>query len=33
MSFAEFSYQIFQAYDFYHLHKEHGCLIQVGFLG
>ncbi|XP_033630478.1 tyrosine--tRNA ligase, mitochondrial-like [Asterias rubens] len=30
MNFAEFSYQLFQAYDFLHLHREHGCLIQLG---
>ncbi|XP_038064265.1 tyrosine--tRNA ligase, mitochondrial-like isoform X2 [Patiria miniata] len=30
MSFAEFSYQLFQAYDFLHLHHEYGCLIQLG---
>ncbi|XP_022093643.1 tyrosine--tRNA ligase, mitochondrial-like [Acanthaster planci] len=30
MSFAEFSYQLFQAYDFLHLHREYGCLIQLG---
>ncbi len=30
MNFAEFSYQLFQAYDFLHLHLEHGCHIQLG---
>ncbi|KAM6960683.1 tyrosine--tRNA ligase, mitochondrial [Aplochiton taeniatus] len=30
MSFTEFSYQLFQAYDFYHLNKYHGCTIQLG---
>ena len=30
MSFVEFTYQIFQAYDFYHLHRTHGCEIQIG---
>ncbi|KAI4874311.1 hypothetical protein NFI96_013941 [Prochilodus magdalenae] len=30
MSLTEFSYQLFQAYDFYHLHQLHGCRIQLG---
>lgn len=30
MSFTEFTYQLLQAYDFYHLHKHFGCRIQVG---
>ncbi|KAH8071905.1 hypothetical protein BXZ70DRAFT_902974 [Cristinia sonorae] len=30
ISFTEFTYQLLQAYDFYHLHKEYGCAIQVG---
>ncbi|XP_057185266.1 tyrosine--tRNA ligase, mitochondrial [Triplophysa rosa] len=30
MSYAEFSYQLFQAFDFYHLHQLHGCRIQLG---
>ncbi|KAF8658251.1 hypothetical protein AX16_002027 [Volvariella volvacea WC 439] len=30
ISFTEFTYQLLQAYDFYHLHKHHGCTIQVG---
>ena len=30
LSFTEFTYQLLQAYDFYHLHKEFGCSIQVG---
>ncbi|KAJ8037565.1 Tyrosine--tRNA ligase, mitochondrial [Holothuria leucospilota] len=30
MSFQEFSYQIFQAYDFYHLHQKYHCLLQIG---
>tara|TARA_B100001094_G_scaffold93172_1_gene89044 strand:- start:7227 stop:8519 length:1293 start_codon:yes stop_codon:yes gene_type:complete len=30
MSFTEFTYQIIQAYDFYHLFKNHNCLIQMG---
>lgn len=30
MSFAEFSYQLLQAYDFFHLNKEHGVSVQIG---
>ncbi|KAF8893779.1 hypothetical protein BD779DRAFT_1435384, partial [Infundibulicybe gibba] len=30
LSFTEFTYQLLQAYDFYHLHKHHDCTIQVG---
>jgi tyrosyl-tRNA synthetase len=30
MSFTEFTYQIIQAYDFYHLFKNENCLIQMG---
>lgn len=30
MSFTEFSYQTLQAYDFYHLHKNYGCNLQIG---
>ncbi|WP_294824289.1 tyrosine--tRNA ligase [uncultured Flavobacterium sp.] len=30
MSFTEFTYQLIQGYDFYHLHKEHNCLLQLG---
>jgi len=30
MSFTEFTYQLIQGYDFYHLHKEHNCLLQMG---
>ncbi|CAH2278281.1 tyrosine--tRNA ligase, mitochondrial [Pelobates cultripes] len=30
MSLTEFLYQMFQAYDFYHLHQQHGCKIQLG---
>lgn len=30
MSFTEFSYQLFQGYDFYYLMKEHGVTLQVG---
>jgi len=30
MSFAEFSYQLLQAYDFLHLYDKFGCTLQVG---
>ena len=30
MSFTEFTYQLFQAYDFYHLYKNYDCKIQMG---
>lgn len=30
ISFTEFSYQLIQGYDFYHLHKHHGCHMQFG---
>jgi tyrosyl-tRNA synthetase len=30
ISFTEFSYQLLQAYDFYHLHREHGVTLQFG---
>jgi len=30
MSFTEFSYQLVQGFDFYHLWKEHQCLVQMG---
>jgi tyrosyl-tRNA synthetase len=30
MSF-EFTYQLIQGYDFYHLHKEYNYLLQMGF--
>ena len=30
ISFTEFSYQLVQGYDFYHLHKEHNCRLQMG---
>lgn len=30
MSFTEFSYQLIQGFDFYHLWKEKNCLIQMG---
>lgn len=31
INFTEFSYQIFQAYDFYRLYSDDGCSIQVSF--
>jgi tyrosyl-tRNA synthetase len=30
ISFTEFSYQLFQGYDFYHLYKHKNCKIQMG---
>ncbi len=30
MSFTEFSYQLVQGFDFYHLWKEKNCLVQMG---
>lgn len=30
ISYTEFTYQLLQAYDFSHLHFEHGCNIQLG---
>ena len=30
MSFTEFTYQLVQGYDFYHLYTEHNCKIQLG---
>ena len=30
MSFTEFTYQLVQGYDFYHLFKEHSCTLQMG---
>ncbi|NLP57240.1 tyrosine--tRNA ligase [Lutibacter sp. B1] len=30
MSFTEFTYQLFQGYDFYHLFKEKNCMLQMG---
>ena len=30
MSFTEFTYQLFQAYDFYYLFKKYKCTIQMG---
>ncbi|KAJ2786210.1 tyrosyl-tRNA synthetase [Coemansia javaensis] len=30
ISFTEFAYQLLQAYDFWHLYRNHGCRIQLG---
>lgn len=30
MSFTEFSYQLLQAFDFYHLHTHNNCVLQIG---
>jgi len=30
LSFTEFSYQLVQGYDFYHLYTEKGCKLQMG---
>ncbi len=30
MSFTEFTYQLVQGYDFYHLYKNHNCKVQLG---
>ena len=30
LSFVEFNYMLLQAYDFLHLYREHGCLLQTG---
>ncbi len=30
MSFTEFSYQLVQGYDFYHLNLHHNCIVQMG---
>ncbi|KAJ2904507.1 tyrosyl-tRNA synthetase, partial [Coemansia aciculifera] len=30
ISFTEFSYQLLQAYDFWHLYHHHGCRVQLG---
>ena len=30
ISYTEFSYMLLQAYDFVHLHGEHGCELQIG---
>jgi tyrosyl-tRNA synthetase len=30
LSFIEFNYALLQAYDFLHLYREYGCILQVG---
>ena len=30
MSFTEFTYQLVQGYDFFHLYEAHGCKLQLG---
>lgn len=30
LSFSEFSYQLFQAYDWYHLYQKYECMFQLG---
>ncbi len=30
LSYTEFSYQLLQAYDFLHLYRTHGCVLQMG---
>ncbi len=30
LSFLEFNYMIFQAYDFWELYRQHNCLLQMG---
>lgn len=30
ISFTEFSYQLLQGYDFYHLYNHHDCILQIG---
>jgi tyrosyl-tRNA synthetase len=30
ISYTEFSYMLLQAYDFFRLHQDHGCELQVG---
>jgi tyrosyl-tRNA synthetase len=30
ISYTEFSYMLLQAYDFYELHRRHGCRMQIG---
>jgi tyrosyl-tRNA synthetase len=30
ISYTEFTYQILQSYDFFHLHTKHGCDLQIG---
>ncbi|HSR32465.1 MAG TPA: tyrosine--tRNA ligase, partial [Anaerolineae bacterium] len=30
LNFLEFNYQLLQAYDFLHIHREYGCMLQAG---
>jgi tyrosyl-tRNA synthetase len=30
LSFIEFNYHLLQSFDFLHLHREHGCTLQIG---
>lgn len=30
LSFIEFNYMVLQSYDFYHLRKDHNCILQIG---
>lgn len=30
ISYTEFSYMLLQSYDFFHLHQEYGCDLQIG---
>lgn len=30
LNFIEFNYMLLQAYDFLHLYREHGCVLQMG---
>jgi len=30
ISFTEFTYQLIQGYDFFHLYKQHNCKVQMG---
>ena len=30
LTFSELNYMILQAYDFYYLHKNHSCMLQIG---
>jgi tyrosyl-tRNA synthetase len=30
LTFLEFNYMLFQAYDFYHLNKHYNCVLQIG---
>jgi tyrosyl-tRNA synthetase len=30
LNFIELNYALLQAYDFLHLHREHGCVLQIG---